>query len=503
MNRRRFLRHGFAGAAAALLRSSSSYHSLAQSLGTSWQSDGEVPGWTMGRLPISGSLRVLKSNSRYFTDNSGKAIFLTGSHTWANFQDTGLAPIPQFDYPAFIDMMVKHNHNFMRFWTFEQAAWAPWTPDKVLNEPLPYLRTGPGLALDGLPKFDLTRFNPEYFNRMRARLIYARDRDIYAAVQLFQSFSQRKKPTDYFCGDPWRGHPYNAGNNINGFNGEKGNSGTVDLQNPAVRKVQSAYMTHVVETVHDLDNVLFEVINEGGNKDWDWWVIDFVRQSEAKRGCSHPIGLTGYNAEPLSSMLQSSCDWCSPGSTDGEFYKDNPPAWSGKKVCVLDTDHLWGVGGNPLWAWKSFCRGYNTLFMDPWMPGSDVRFCPPPSPPPFPPPGDPMRIGDQPWIWEPTRMAMGNTRTYALRMNLAAMAPHDELSSSRYCLANPGAEYLIFLPEGYEVHVDLTGSKRTYSAEWMHPVTGITIGGGTVTGGIKPDFFVPFAGPAVLYLKGC
>ncbi|MGO8703608.1 MAG: hypothetical protein ACLQVA_07300, partial [Candidatus Brocadiia bacterium] len=30
----------------------------------------------------------------------------------------------------------------------------------------PFLRTGPGQASDGLPKYDLTRWNPEFFDRL-------------------------------------------------------------------------------------------------------------------------------------------------------------------------------------------------------------------------------------------------------------------------------------------------------------------------------------------------
>ena len=38
---------------------------------------------------LKGPLRVDPSNSRYFTDGRGRAILLTGSHTWANLQDYG------------------------------------------------------------------------------------------------------------------------------------------------------------------------------------------------------------------------------------------------------------------------------------------------------------------------------------------------------------------------------------------------------------------------------
>ena len=48
---------------------------------------------------INGPLRVSPTNPRYFTDNSGKAIYLTGSHTWSNLQDNGgSSPPPAFDY---------------------------------------------------------------------------------------------------------------------------------------------------------------------------------------------------------------------------------------------------------------------------------------------------------------------------------------------------------------------------------------------------------------------
>ncbi|MCI0541159.1 MAG: hypothetical protein L0Z50_38645, partial [Verrucomicrobiales bacterium] len=36
--------------------------------------------------PAKGPLTVLKANPRYFTDGSGKAVYLTGSHNWDTFQ---------------------------------------------------------------------------------------------------------------------------------------------------------------------------------------------------------------------------------------------------------------------------------------------------------------------------------------------------------------------------------------------------------------------------------
>src|SRR5689334_12697988 len=41
------------------------------------------------------------SNPRYFTDGSGKAIYLTGSHTWNNFQEESAAASPDLDYAGY------------------------------------------------------------------------------------------------------------------------------------------------------------------------------------------------------------------------------------------------------------------------------------------------------------------------------------------------------------------------------------------------------------------
>jgi len=105
-------------------------------------------------------LTVHPTNPRYFTDGSGKAVYLTGSHTWNNFQHNQV--YPSVDYNKYLDFLQEYNHNFIRMWAWEQAAWDPWAVGKVSVEPIPYQRTGPGNALDGKPKFDLTQFNQAY-----------------------------------------------------------------------------------------------------------------------------------------------------------------------------------------------------------------------------------------------------------------------------------------------------------------------------------------------------
>ncbi|MBM4083536.1 MAG: hypothetical protein FJ272_02005 [Planctomycetes bacterium] len=56
------------------------------------------------------------------------------------------------------------------------------------------------------------------------------------------------------------------------------------------------------------------------------------------------------------------------------------------------------------------------------------------------------------------------------------MTPRNDLASTQYCLADPGKEYLVYLPEGGEVTVDLTAASRTLAVEWFNPRTGAAVG---------------------------
>jgi hypothetical protein len=173
----------------------------------------------------AGPLRILERNPRYFTDGSGKAVFLTGSHTWNNLQEITRLPSfpnPAVDFDAYLDFLKARNLNCFRLWPWENASSFDSTGRITYShDPMPWLRTGPGKALDGRPRFDLTRFDPAYFDRVRTRVVAARDNGMYVIVMLFQGFSTLNKGHD----DPWKGHPLNAANNINKVDGDPDRDG--------------------------------------------------------------------------------------------------------------------------------------------------------------------------------------------------------------------------------------------------------------------------------------
>jgi hypothetical protein len=445
------------------------------------------------RPPATGPLKVHPQNARYFTDGSGRAILLTGLHTWSNLVDMGPGdPPPAFDFGAYLDYLERYGHNYTRLWTWEPVTWntkgnSGQKRDQVHTVALlPYARTGPGNALDGKPKFDLTKFNPEYFDRLRSRLMAARDRGIYVSIMLFEGWAVQ------FAPNAWAGHPFHGANNINGIEADSNGDGlgleVHELGQPRVTAVQEAYVRKVIDTVNDLDNVLYEISNENHppSTEWQYHMIRFIHEYEKGRPKQHPVGMTfQYKGGSNQTLFDSPAEWVSPNpkAGGGYDYRENPPPADGKKVVLSDTDHLWGIGGNQPWVWKSFLRGLNPIFMDPY---------------------DGVILGNRfDPKWEPIHRSLGYIRSYACRMNLAAMTPQEKLASTAYCLANPakeGAEYLVYLPNGGTVTVDLSAAEGPLAVEWFNPATGKATPAEPTTGGASREFAAPFSGDAVLYL---
>ena len=445
-----------------------------------------------------GALSADPANPRYFMDASGRTVYLTGSHTWANLKDRGTTDPPSpFDYGAYLDFLEKYNHNFIRLWTLEESNYYdPETKKHFYMAPFPWVRSGPGLALDGRPKFDLKKLNEDYFSRLRSRVAQARERGIYVAVMLFDGWNALNTGRDK---SKWKGNPFNKENNVNGINGDPDGDGigleVNTLEVPEITRIQEAYVKKVVDTLNGLDNVLWEIANEGheGSVEWQYHFLKFIKHYESQKPLRHPLGLThiephGGNPE----LFKSEAAWVSPGTEtsyrneDDPYIKDPPPA-DGRKVVILDTDHLWGVGGNHKWVWKSFMGGYNPIFMDPYE--EEYRYGP----------GDKEEF-------ELVRKSMGQTLSYANRIDLRNMLPAGRLASTRYCLAKAGSEYLVYLPDGGSVSVDLSGadlegSEGEFTVEWFSPVEGSTASGGTVQGGGEVTLSSPFDGDAVLYLR--
>jgi hypothetical protein len=447
----------------------------------------------LAQSQITTPLKVLSTNPNYFTNGTGQAVYLTGSHTWNTLQDWGTNDsIRPLDFTGFVNLLVGHHHNFTLLWTTELPTFRglPTTADSPPDfsvTPFPWQRTGPGKASDGKLKFDLTKYNQLYFDRLRNRVQQLNAAGIYAGVYLFSGeWLLRFR----FSGD---GYPFTGSNNVYGID-DGGGKGSVTMNKPdAITAIQEAYVKKVVNTLNNLPNVLW-IVSQEAPENSRWWnshMIAFIRACEAGKPFKHPIGYGVLgDMKPVARI--------SPAQTLGTGH----PA---RKVNINDSDHsyfgMWNDSPqtNRNYFWINFTQGNQTLFMDPYVLYylRENRNLPP----------SPVNgIGSGPDLrWENVRSTMGYIRDYANRMNLAAMTPQEKLSSTGHVLANISTvhpEFLIYAPSGGDFTVDLSGISGQFLAEWMNPASGTITSVARVSGGKVITFAPPFDGDAVLYLNG-
>jgi hypothetical protein len=441
-----------------------------------------------------GPLRVYEPNPIWFTDDRGDAIYLTGSHTWHVMRDIGSSnPPPAMDYTAFFDMMADNNHNFLRFWVWDMLQGVDTNvygdqPNWVA--PMPWQRVSTNIdvdpAADGNPPFDLSQLDDAYFMRLRERVIAAGERGIYVGIMLFEGFGS------IFHDDGT--HPFQAGNNINGIDvgRARGAYSDIALNDPEVWAIQLAYVNRVIDTVNDLDNVMYEISNETHNEsaNWQYALINHINDYQADKPKQHLVGITFMPGDSYSSadtdndlLYDSPADWVSPRQREGEDWRHNPPAAgdTGGKIVILDNDHIGRIWEDPDWIWRAFLRGHHPIFMDGWdTPGALLSDIPPE-------------------LRNLIRTVMGQTRAYAERLELGTLTPQPQRASSLYVLASD-REYLVLARSGDNITVNLDNTPGQLNYEWFDWQADEVVATGQVEGGSSVTIDKPISGSAIVYL---
>jgi hypothetical protein len=208
-------------------------------------------------------IRVSPANPRYFERDGKPLVLVTSDHHYGAVIDA------DFDFAAYLDYLAASGMNLTRIYpggmfepTDKYVAGNPLGP-RPGRQILPWARSAeagahPALAEPGQPsyKFDLDRWNPEYFARLNAFVEHARRKGIVVEVAFFNGM----------YADCWPLMPLYHGNNVQGVGRyeaeECGLFTTASPRNEDVLRYQKAYVAKIAAELAAFDNVIYDLCDE-------------------------------------------------------------------------------------------------------------------------------------------------------------------------------------------------------------------------------------------------
>jgi len=229
-------------------------------------------------------IQLHPANPHYFLWRGKPTILITsGEHYGALLNGA-------FNYRKYLRTLGSLGFNLTR--TFSGAYCEPVGAFKIKNNTLapaesclicPWARSDkPGYA-NGGNKFDLTRWDSAYFERLGDFVREADRRGVVVELVLFCPF---------YKDDMWELSPMNAANNVNGIGNMK-RTEAYTLKHRKLLAVQKAMVRKIVGELKDFDNLYYEICNEpyfgGVTLEWQAHIARAIAEAEAGFQAKHLI----------------------------------------------------------------------------------------------------------------------------------------------------------------------------------------------------------------------
>ena len=186
-------------------------------------------------------------NPHYFTFHGKSIVLITSGEHYGSVLNA------DFDFRKYLQTLEAAGLNYTRLFGGSYTE-VPGKSFGILRNtlaPAPARYLTPW-ARSEKQRFDLTHWNPPFFDRYRAFLSEASQRGIVVEVSLF---------TSHYDEAQWQLSPFNTMNNIN-------QTSAIDwkklhtLQNGNILQFQESYTRKLVREANGFDNVIFEIQNE-------------------------------------------------------------------------------------------------------------------------------------------------------------------------------------------------------------------------------------------------
>lgn len=443
------------------------------------------------------------SSNRHYLAYRGNPILPIGDSVTQGWMESGT----DFNQRAYIDALAARGINVVLLWSYIATSGQAQRLDKRVGYDAPELWPWKGSPDDC--SFDLARFNPAYFQRLREFVEYAENRNIIVILTVQDGWTKTR----------FAYHPFNSalGNGPLTDRKQFVELADYDQEMTAIFDItwnrqqknqwfQERYADKLCSELKDCRNLIFEMFNEG-----EWY-----NREQRRR---HEEHFLSFFRKRTTALLMTNTDhiripnFAPRENPDVDILSLHKQPWTGhyetfvrefraKPVRVIFESEPVPSFGNPertsdndislsvlrAAVWERIMSGSG------WVAQNDTSFG-----------------------WNPKSGMAGyaklRDRAYDLIGHAARffnqsgvrfwnMMPYSELASTGICLAQPGVEYVIYSPEGGSFTVDISAGKgRAFSVQWYNPRNGeFQVEEKLIDGSCVRNFTPPFKGDAVLHL---
>jgi hypothetical protein len=230
---------------------------------------------------------VHPDNPRYFLYKGAPKVLVTSTEHFG-----GLINL-DFDYKKYLATLGSLNLTLTQTWTGAyvepDADVGPFnTLDPVPASYIaPWARSNTPGNKKGGNKFDLTKFNSTFFDRLKDFVQEAAKYDIVVEIGLFGGYEQTHESI-------WEYTPFCPGNNVNVPPGSVNRTTVFSTQAPKVLlEAQMSTVVEIVNAVKAFDNVYFQLVSVGTSKmpgaTPEWGKL--IQGAMQKNGLAHMIAI--------------------------------------------------------------------------------------------------------------------------------------------------------------------------------------------------------------------
>lgn len=224
-------------------------------------------------------------NPHYFVYQGKPTILITSAEHY------GAVINLDFDYKTYLEELKSTGLNLTR--TFTGAYVEPQGAFNIAENTLapaagrfiaPWLRSSEPGYKGGGNKFDLSRWDDRYFNRLRDFVSSARQEGVIVELALFCPFYEEVQ---------WSLSPMNSANNINGVGTVRREDVYTLDKNGGLLAIHDALVRKIVTELKGYPNLIYEICNEpyfgGVTMDWQHHIADVISETEQGLGVKHLI----------------------------------------------------------------------------------------------------------------------------------------------------------------------------------------------------------------------